>query len=92
MNMWGYTPDFMKELEEGFVRFLSDLRPENEAKAEYLLPTIMGQLLKEGRTRISVLETKDRWFGVTYREDIPEVKAGIQRLLNEGVYPEKLWG
>ena len=83
MNMWGYTPDFMKELEEGFVRFLSDLRPENEAKAEYLLPTIMGQLLKEGRTRISVLETKDRWFGVTYREDIPEVKAGIQRLLNE---------
>ena len=92
MNMWGYTPDFMKELEEGFVRFLSDLRPENEAKAEYLLPTIMGQLLKEGRTRISVLETKDRWFGVTYREDIPEVKAGIQRLLDEGVYPEKLWG
>ncbi len=92
MNMWGYTPDFMKELEEGFARFLSDLRPENEAKAEYLLPTIMGQLLKEGRTRISVLETKDRWFGVTYREDIPEVKAGIQRLLDEGVYPEKLWG
>ena len=92
MNMWGYTPDFMKELEEGFVRFLSYLRPENKAKAEYLLPTIMGQLLKEGRTRISVLETKDRWFGVTYREDIPEVKAGIQRLLDEGVYPEKLWG
>lgn len=92
MNMWGYTPDFIYELESGFTRFLAGLTPDKEMKGEYLLPTIMGQLLKEGRARISVLETKDKWFGVTYREDIPGVKAGIRRLLDEGAYPEKLWG
>ena len=63
MNMWGYTSDFIHELESGFARFLAGLTPDQERTGEYLLPTIMGQLLKEGRARISVLETKDKWFG-----------------------------
>lgn len=91
MNMWGYTPDFIDELESGFARFLSALTSENERTAEYLLPTIMDRLLKAGRARISVLETKDKWFGVTYREDVDGVKAGFQALLDQGAYPAKLW-
>lgn len=91
MNMWGYTPDFIDELESGFARFLSALTSENERTAEYLLPTIMDRLLKAGRAMISVLETKDKWFGVTYREDVDGVKAGFQALLDQGAYPAKLW-
>lgn len=91
MNMWGFTPEFIDELQVGFARFLSGLSEENCRKAEYLLPTIMDQLLKEGRARISVLKTKDKWFGVTYKEDVPSVIADFKKLLEDGVYPAKLW-
>ncbi|MDO5344937.1 MAG: sugar phosphate nucleotidyltransferase [Lachnospiraceae bacterium] len=90
MNMWGFTPDFVEELETGFVRFLSGL-DENAEKAEYLLPTIIDQMLKKKQVEITVLKTTDKWFGVTYKEDVPTVVADFKRLLEEGVYPAKLW-
>ena len=91
MNMWGYTPDFFEELENGFVHFLSEITPETALKAEYLLPTIMDQLLKEDRAQITELKTRDKWFGVTYKEDVPSVIADFKELLEKGVYPSRLW-
>lgn len=91
MNFWGFTPDFIGELECGFERFLRDLTEENARKAEYLLPTIVDCLLRENRVDLTVLKSEDRWFGVTYREDVPSVMADFKKLLEEGVYPSKLW-
>lgn len=90
MNMWGLSPAFFDVLEKGFDVFLKKLDPEN-LKGEYLLPTIIGDLLKEGKMRVEVRKSHDEWFGVTYKEDKPDVVASIQKLIKDGVYPEKLF-
>lgn len=91
MNMWGLTPSFLQELEMGFVRFLKNLTPEEEQKAEYLLPTIIDGLIQEGRARVKVIDTDARWFGVTYQEDKEAVVQAIRKLIQQGVYQEKLF-
>lgn len=92
MNMWGFGKDFLDVLHSGFVSFLKDhLGTEDELKAEYLLPTIVGDMLQAGQAVVHVLPTNDKWFGVTYHEDIPIVKESFLRLTDEGVYPAKLW-
>lgn len=90
MNMWGLSPKFFEVLDKGFNEFLEKLDPEN-LKGEYLLPTIIGDLLKEGKMRVEVRKSHDEWFGVTYKEDKPDVVAAIQKLITDGVYPEKLF-
>ncbi|MBQ4282339.1 MAG: nucleotidyltransferase [Lachnospira sp.] len=90
MNMWGFTPDFFGELEKRFVTFLSGIK-EGDVKSEYLLPMVVDELIKEGKAHVSVLETTDKWFGVTYKEDKPVVVESIRRLIAEGKYPEKLY-
>ena len=85
MNMWGLTPDFLDVLETGFDAFLDELE-ENEQKKEYLLPTILGGLLKEGRIQVEVLQSTDRWFGVTYKEDKEDVTREIRKLIESGAY------
>lgn len=90
MNFWGFTPDFIEELADGFRRFLGNLSG-CETTAEYLLPTIVDGLLKEDRVELTVLQSNDRWFGVTYQEDVPYVKQAIADLVARGVYPEKLF-
>lgn len=90
MNMWGLSPAFFDALEKGFDVFLEKLNPEN-LKGEYLLPIIIGDLLKEGRMKVEVRKSHDEWFGVTYKEDKPDVVAAIQKLITDGVYPEKLF-
>lgn len=90
MNMWGLMPDFMDELESGFQRFLAGLKP-GEQKAEYLLPRIIDNLIQEGRARVKMLETRDKWFGVTYQEDRQSVVEEIRALTERGVYREKLF-
>jgi len=90
MNMWGLTPAFIKELERGFPEFLSGLK-EGDLKSEYLLPTIIDQMIKDGRARVKVLETRDHWFGVTYKEDKEGVAESIRALISQGVYPVKLF-
>lgn len=90
MNMWGLSPAFMDILEEGFEEFLNRLDPENPT-GEYLLPTIIGGLLEEGRMQVEVLRSQDKWFGVTYREDKKDVVEEIQKLVAGGVYAEKLF-
>lgn len=90
MNMWGFTADFLDELEEGFKDFLSGLK-EGDIKSEYLLPSIVDQLIKSNKADVAVLETKDKWFGVTYKEDKPVVVESIKKLIEAGDYPEKLY-
>lgn len=93
MNMWGFLPDFVDELKDGFPRFLKEhIGTEDQLKAEFLLPTIVGRLLEDQKALIDVLPIDDKWFGVTYQEDVPCVKENFRRLAAEGVYPEKLWG
>ena len=90
MNMWGLTPAFIRELERGFPVFLQNLK-EGDIKSEYLLPTIIDQMIKDGRVRVTVLETQDHWFGVTYKEDKAGVAESIRALIGQGIYPEKLF-
>ena len=90
MNMWGLTPEFLDEVERGFVEFLGNVKP-GDLKAEYLLPGIIDGLLKANKATVKVLETKDKWFGVTYKEDKPLVVESFRKLIAEGVYKEKLF-
>ena len=91
MNLWGFTPDFLDTLERHFVHFLDGLG-ENTAKAEFLLPEVVGTMLKEGKADVTVLTSGDRWFGVTYKEDKPAVVNSFRKLIAEGVYKEDLYG
>ena len=90
MNMWGLTPAFMRILEEKFVEFLKDL-PEGNITEEYLLPTIIGGMLESDSARVKVLETDAHWFGLTYKEDTPLVKAALKEMTEQGVYPNPLF-
>ena len=90
MNMWGFHPALFSTLETGFVDFLSGLG-ENELKKEYLLPTVVGDLVKQGKAEVKVLKTEDRWFGVTYKEDKETVVQSIRALIDQGDYPAKLF-
>lgn len=90
MNMWGFTADFVDELEKRFVTFLSGIEG-NELKAEYLLPSIVDDLIKEGSAQVKVLDTKDKWFGVTYQEDKYIVRDSLKKLVEDGVYPRELF-
>lgn len=90
MNMWGFTPEILDSLETGFAKFLSGLKP-GDLKSEYLLPTIVDQMIKDGTAKVDVLESRDKWFGVTYKEDKESVIASIRALVDAGVYPEKLF-
>lgn len=91
MNMWGVTPEFIGILQDKFVEFLQNMNPE-DLKAEYLLPTIMDDLLQENRATVKVLSSSDRWFGVTYTEDKDSVVRAFKQLVYDGVYSESLWG
>ena len=90
MNMWGFQPELFETLQKGFVTFLSEL-PENELKREYLLPTVVGEMVKSGKAEVTVLKTSDRWFGVTYKEDKDAVVKSIRALIGQGVYPANLY-
>ncbi len=90
MNMWGLSPEFFEILNEGFMKFLKS-NEETYQVREYLLPTIIGNLLKEEKVEVTVLNSNDKWFGVTYREDKESVVEAIRELIKTGVYPSKLF-
>ena len=89
MNMWGLTPEFFAILKNGFEQFLNKTDME-DLKAEYLLPTIIGELLKEGTVSVKVLKSEDQWLGVTYKEDRETVVEAVKSLIDKGIYPDKL--
>ncbi len=89
MNMWGLYPQLFELLENGFDEFLHQL-DSLDIKSEYLLPTIIDDLLKRNEVSVEVLKSNDSWFGVTYKEDKENVKENIRILIEKGVYPYKL--
>ncbi len=91
MNMWGYTPSFLRELEAQFPSFLESSIPQNPMKCEFFLPLIIERLLKEGKARVRILTTPDKWYGVTYAADKPQVVAAIADMTARGLYPDGLW-
>ncbi len=90
MNMWGITPEFLDVLETEFAAFFANLTDETALKAEFLLPTVVDGLVQQKRATVAVLETTDRWFGVTYAEDRPVVQEAFRKLVADGVYTSPL--
>ena len=92
MNMFGFTPAFLKELETRFPEFLEKELPENPAKKEFLLPMTVGQLMKEEKANVKVLSSADKWYGVTYAADKLAVQEALKEMIQKGMYPaEGLW-
>ena len=89
MNMWAGYPQFLASLESGFEAFLRD--SEDITKQEYLIPVVVGQMLEQGLASVKVLETGDRWIGVTYKEDLEEARKGFRDMVREGKYPAGVW-
>lgn len=91
MNMWGLTPAFLAALDAGFVEFFQNEVPANPLKAEYLIPTFIGEQLAEGKMSVKVLRTNDTWYGMTYKEDVAAVKESFRKMLDAGVYQSDLF-
>jgi hypothetical protein len=87
--MWGFTPDFLGKLQDGFTKFLTDA--DDLTRSEFLLPAYVGELLKRGLIRVKILETTDSWFGMTYSEDVPYVREQFVNLVKDGCYSENLY-
>ena len=92
MNMWGFTRSYLDEAEARFPAFLEETAKVNPLKGEYFLPSVVSQLLAEKKARVRVLESRDKWYGVTYKEDKPVIVAALAQMRKDGVYPENLWG
>ena len=91
MNLWGLTGSFFTEAWNRFPAFLDKTLAENPLKGEYFLPSVISQLIEEGKARAKVLRSTDKWYGVTYRDDKPVVVNAIAEMTANGLYPDKLW-
>ena len=93
MNLWGFTPGYVAEAKAGFVAFLNENLPVNPLKCEYYLPSVVTAALQRGDADVHVLTSPDKWHGITYREDKPELVAALRRMSKDGLYPkDKLFG
>ena len=92
MNCWGFTPEIFPALKVEFQKFMDGINDTpNPLKAEFLLPNTAQDLINQGQCRIKVLGTDAKWYGVTYKEDKPATKAGLQSMIDAGEYPDGLW-
>ena len=91
MNLWGFTPSFLRESRNRFSKFLDRALVENPVKGEFFLPMIVSQLLEEGKATVRVLKSRDKWYGVTYAADKPQVVAALREMTAAGLYPNTLW-
>lgn len=91
MNMWGFSASILDELESAVNSFFENEVPKNPLKSECFLPIEVDKLLQQGKATVEVLSSKDKWFGVTYKEDKPFVMESIAKLKADGVYPDVLW-
>jgi hypothetical protein len=91
MNMWGFTPDYFEYSESYFREFLSDPKNMENLKAEFFIPLMVNKLIVDGTATVEVLDTTSKWFGVTYAADRDSTVARIKQLVDEGVYPNKLF-
>ena len=90
MNVWGFTPILFEYLQEKFIEFLNE--SGSELKSEYLIPSVVNELIQDGKENVHVLLSGATWFGVTYKEDKPFVESEILKLIRNGEYPENLFG
>ncbi len=88
MNLWGFTPSYIEECKARFAAFLDENLARNPDKCEFYIPTVVSDLIKEGRADVKVIENDDKWHGVTYKEDKPDVVNAFKALKEQGVYPE----
>ncbi|MBQ7363729.1 MAG: nucleotidyltransferase [Clostridia bacterium] len=88
MNLWGFTPSYLRECEARFPAFLDENLAKNPEKCEFFLPTVVAELIAEGKADVRVLDNEDKWYGVTYKEDKPAVIKAFRQLTADGVYPE----
>ena len=91
MNLWGFGKSFLEEADRRFAGWLTENVAKNPLKCEYFLPLVVTELLDEGKAKVKLLHSTDKWYGVTYREDKPVVVDAIARMTREGLYPENLW-
>lgn len=91
MNMWGFTPDYFDYSEEYFKEFLSDPKNMENLKAEFFIPLMVNKLITDKTATVEVLDTTSKWFGVTYAADREDTVKRIQKLVDDGVYPNKLF-
>jgi dTDP-glucose pyrophosphorylase len=91
MNLWGFGAEYMKVLEDGFRAALGRIMEENPMKGEYQIPKVTDGLIKSGQADVTVLQSADRWYGVTYKEDKQSVVEAMQAMKDSGLYPEVLW-
>lgn len=91
MNLFGFTPDFFSKTEELFKEFLSNPANMSNLKSEFFIPLCVNTLINQKRVSLKVLTSEAKWFGVTYKEDKPEVVSKISKLISDGIYPSKLW-
>ena len=91
LNMWGFTKSILEEIRDGFPAFLDEGLKNNPMKCEYFLPAVVSRLTSEDRASVAVLKSHDKWYGITYKEDKPMVVQAIQKMKEEGIYPQHLW-
>ena len=91
MNLWGFTPCFVEDLQRGFKNFLENVMPKNPMTAEYFLPFEVNDQISAGRADVTVLKSADKWYGVTYKEDKPIVMQALADMMADGTYPDPLW-
>lgn len=91
MNLWGFTRGYLDEAWARFPAFLDQTLTANPLKGEYFLPSVVSQLIAEGKARVKVLRSADKWYGVTYQEDKPVVVAAVADMTRRGLYPADLW-
>lgn len=91
MNFWGFTPRIFIQTQPLFKQFLNEHLAENPLKCEHLIPTVIGELIRQKKICVHMLSSKDKWFGVTYKEDKPLVVKRLQALKDDGTYPDILW-
>ena len=91
MNFWGFTPKIFKQVEPIFAQYLKKNYDTDPMTCEHVIPTAIGELIKEKVCTVKVLSSTDHWFGVTYKEDKPEVEQRVQKMKDDGIYPDVLW-
>jgi NDP-sugar pyrophosphorylase family protein len=89
MNIWGFTPEIFKYLDQTFSDFIR--ANANQLKAEFYIPTVINELIAQGKASVRILPARDQWFGITYREDKLMAIANINNLISQGIYPGNLW-
>lgn len=90
VNMWGFLPSIISECQNRFSAFLTDNLESDPLGCEFYLPTVVSELVRENKVKVKLLKSTDKWLGVTYREDIPELQRALRLYVQNNLYPEKI--